>query len=82
MKVENAKRYISTPEFEYNGQLVFAFLYFKGNSDTVHSWDIVMRGVNLSKQTEARIAYGFTDEDMDYLNTRIASYILQQGYGR
>lgn len=80
--MENAKRYTMMPEFEYGGQIVMAFLYYKGNTDTVHSWDIVMRGANLSKDPVARAAIGFTDQDMDNLNTRVASYILANGYGR
>jgi hypothetical protein len=70
------------PYFEYNGYLLSAYIYFKGNSPIVHSWDIVQPGVNLSKDSQARAEIGLTDHDMDVINAIVASKIQFMQTGR
>lgn len=74
--IDNMRRYETMPPFEYNGHVISALIYYKGNSQTAHSWDIVATSVNISKMTqEERLAIGFTDEDMLKLDVRVASYV-------
>lgn len=78
--MESTRSYTMMPEFEYNGIIMTAFLYTKGNSDLIHSWDVVTRGYNLSKSAAARAKLAITDEDMARLNARVASYVrFKQG---
>ena len=73
--MENLRRYDTWP-FQYRGGIVNAVLYYKGNSDLVHSWDIMLRGLNLSKATrEERLEAGFTDDDMEKMNVLIQSHV-------
>lgn len=74
--MEHLRRYELMPYFQYKGQVITAFLYFKGNSDLVHSWDIIMGPHNLSKMMPDDLrALGFNEFDLDIINDRVASYV-------
>jgi hypothetical protein len=70
--MESLRRMVQGPVFQYKGNVVSSLLYYKGNSDLVHSWDILLGRENLSKMsTSERHALGFRDEDMEIINQRI-----------
>jgi hypothetical protein len=74
--MEELRRFQEMPPFRYKGSLFSAALFFKGNTDIVHSWDLYMGRLNLSKMAEIdRLARGITDEDMELLNRRVKSYV-------
>ncbi len=73
---ENFRRYNTLPAFEYKGLLISPLVYYKGNSDLVHSWDLVIRGDNLSKMLpDQRQALGITEEDMRYLDRHVQGMV-------
>lgn len=75
--IENLRSYTTMPFFEYNGMLITAILYKKGNSDMIHSFDVVTRQYNLSKMNpiERQEVFGLTETDMLKLKIRVQSYI-------
>jgi hypothetical protein len=74
--VDELRRFQEMTPFSYKGSIFSAALYYKGNSDLVHSWDLYMGRLNISKMPEIdRLAKGITDEDMELLNRRVKSYV-------
>jgi hypothetical protein len=80
--MEEMRRYRMMPEFEYNGRVMSAILYHKGNDDRVHSFDITLGRHNLSKMMPTeRKGLGFTDFDMEALQRHVQSWITFQETG-
>lgn len=74
--MDDLRRFRITDPFQYKGNVFRAILYYKGNSDLVHSWDIVIGRVNVSKSLpDDRRAMGITAQDLEAMNQRVASYI-------
>jgi hypothetical protein len=75
--MDNLRAYTTMPPFEYKGLIMSAFLYTKGNSDLIHSFDVVTKGYNVSKLSpiDRYTILGITEEDMVKLRIRVQSYI-------
>lgn len=70
------RKYVLTEPFQEKGHVIQGILYYDGNSDLVHSWDLAMRGFNISKATrDERLAKGFTDEDVERMNLHVAGIV-------
>ena len=70
------RRYELTSPFQYKGNVIRAILYYDGNSDLVHSWDVTVGTFNISKAARyERLQRGFTDADLEALNRHVAGMV-------
>lgn len=75
--IDDLRSYTTMPQFDYNGIIMSAVLYKRGNTDLIDSFDIITSGYNLSKMTatDRFRMFGLTLEDMEKLKIRVKSYI-------
>ena len=71
-------RTVQTNPINYGGHLVYFRLHF-GQDDLVKSWDIICNKIIINKaDPETRASLGFTDADLDMLNTYANNLVLAQ----
>lgn len=74
--MDELRRMQQGPVFQCKGQMVSAILYYKGNDDRVHSWDLAIRGLNLSKAAPDELkGTGLTQDDLLKLNARVQEWV-------
>lgn len=74
--MDDLRRLELSTEFQYKGRIVRALFYYKGNTNLVHSWDVVIGRFNVSKSArDERYAMGITDEDMSAIDAMIKSHV-------